>query len=496
MLVIAIVIVLNFLSNEFHLRLDLTSGKQYTLSKATKDIVTALEEPVTVKAYFSQNLPPNVVKTRQDFQELLIEYANLADGMIQYEFINPNEKEAYETEAVQSGIQPVMINIREKDQVKQQKAFLGAIISLNDKQEVIPFLQPGAAMEYALSTAIKKISVTEKATVGFLEGHGEAPLAEMQQLAEQLNILYNTQSVVLTDTTNIPAAMKTLAIVRPQDSIPASHLAQLDAFLQRGGRVAIAMNRVNGDIRSASGAAIHTGLETWLQQKGLTVEDDFVVDAKCGSLTVQQQQGFFTIQSQVQFPYIPVAGKFADHPIATGLENVVFEFVSSIKYTGDTTKRFTPLVFSSEQSNTLKAPQYFNIEKQWTEADFNQQNLVLAAALEGKVAGNASSKIVVIADGDLVVNGSGQQPRRQQADNINLFSNAIDWLSDDTGLIALRTKGVTSRPLDQLDDSTKAIVKYGNFLLPMLLVIGYGVVRFQQNRMKRLKRMSENYEEA
>jgi ABC-type uncharacterized transport system involved in gliding motility auxiliary subunit len=318
----------------------------------------------------------------------------------------------------------------------------------------------------------------------------------MQQLAEQLSILHNAQPVVMTDTSTIPATIKTIAIVRPQDSIPVSHLAQLDAFLERGGRLAIAMNRVKGDLQSASGAAIQTGLEAWLQQKGLTVEDDFVIDAKCGSLTVQQQQGFFTIQSQIQFPYIPVAGKFADHPIATGLENVVFEFVSSIKYVGDTTKRFTPLVFSSEQSNALKAPQYFNVEKQWTEADFTQQNLVLAAALEGKVAGSGVSKLVVIADGDLVVNGGGQQPRRQQADNINLFSNAIDWLSDDTGLIALRTKGVTSRPLDQLDDSTKAIVKYGNFLLPMLLVIGYGVVRFQQNRMKRLKRMSENYEEA
>jgi ABC-type uncharacterized transport system involved in gliding motility auxiliary subunit len=104
--------------------------------------------------------------------------------------------------------------------------------------------------------------------------------------------------------------------------------------------------------------------------------------------------------------------------------------------------------------------------------------------------------MVIITDGDFVVNGAGQQPRRVQPDNVNLLSNSIDWLSDDTGLISLRTKGVTSRPLDQLEDSTKTILKYTNFLLPILLVVGYGLVRMQQNRMTRFRRMSENYEEA
>jgi len=494
-LVLAIVLVVNLLSHEFHLRFDFTEGGQYTLSKATKNIINNLEEPVTIKAYFSKDLPPNIVKTRQDFQEMLIEYANLADGLVQYEFINPNEKEAYETEAVQNGIQPVMINIREKDQVKQQKAFLGATVSLGDKQEVIPFLQPGAAMEYALSTAIKKISVAQKAAVGFLQGHGEPSLREVGQLNEQLGVLYDTREITLTDTTLIPPDIKTLVIVRPHDSLPPSHLFQLNEFLDRGGFIAIAMNRVDGNLQTASGTAVNTGLEGWLQQKGVVVNDDFVIDSKCGSVTVQQQQGFFTLQSQVQFPFLPIVSTFADHPITKGLENVIFEFASSLQYQGDTTKKFTPLVFSSPRANTLKAPQYFDIQKQWTEADFPQSNIVMAAALEGKI-NRQPSKLVVVTDGDFVINGEGQQPRRVQPDNVNLLANAIDWLSDDTGLIDLRTKSVTSRPIDVLEDDTKAIIKYGNFLIPILLAIGYGIFRFQRNRITRLKRMAENYEEA
>ena len=495
-LLIGILLVVNLLSNEFHLRLDLTSENQFTLSDATLDILNDLEDPITVKAYFSKDLPPNIVKTRQDFQEMLIEYSNRADGLIQYEFINPNEKESTENEAVQSGIQPVMINIREKDQMKQQKAFLGATLALGDRKEIIPFLQPGAAMEYALTTAIKKISLTIKPSVGFIQGHGEPPISELSQVATQLGVLYNTEEVPLTDTTNIADRFKTLVIIRPTDSIPPSHLQKLDGFLSNGGKLVVAINRVNGDLQNASGFAVTTGLETWLQQKGILVEDNFVVDAKCGSVNVVQQQGGFSFQSQISFPYLPVVGKFADHPISKGLESVLFEFVSTVAYVGDTTKKFTPLAFTSEQSSALKAPQYFNIQKQWTQADLPLSNLVMAAAVEGKLVGNTLSKLVVIADGDFAISGSQQRGQRRPNDNINLLTNSIDWLADDTGLISLRTKGVTSRPIDQLEDSTKAILKYTNFLLPILLVIGYGLVRMQQNRMKRFKRMSENYEEA
>lgn len=495
-LLVAILLVINLLSNEFHLRFDLTDEKEFTLSPATLDILKSLEEPVTVKAYFSQNLPSHIVKTRQDFQELLIEYANRAHGLVQYEFINPSEEESTQQEAVRNGIQPVLINVREKDEVKQQKAFLGATISLGEKKEVIPFVQPGSAMEYALSTAIKKIVVTSKPTIGFLTGHGEPSVSELSQLQEQLGILYQVDEIRLTDTTLIPVTVKTLVIVRPMDSIPAGQFIKLDAFLARGGALAIAINRVNGDLQSSQGYSVNTGLESWLQQKGIQVEDDFVIDAKCASVTVQQQQGLFTFQSQVSFPFLPVITNFADHPISKGLENVMLQFASPIKYTGDSTKRFIPLAFTSAQSNVLKAPQYFDINKQWTESDFPLNRQVIAAAVVGKITNGVNSKLVIIGDGDFAINGPPQQPRKLQPDNINLLANSIDWLSDETGLISLRTKGVTSRPIDTLEDSTKTILKYVNFLLPLLLVVIYGLVRMQQNRMRRFKRMSENYEEG
>ena len=493
LLVVGIILVINFLSNELHLRVDLTDDHQYTLSKATNDLLLDLEEPVTIKAYFSKDLPAHIEQTRKDFQDLLVEYTSLSRGMIAYEFINPNENETTERLAIENGVQPVMINVREKDQVKQQKAFLGATISLGERNDVIPFVQPGSAMEYALSTAIKRISVENKPSLGFIQGHGEPSLSDLGQAMELLGILYTPQEITL-DSADIPASIKTLALLRPTDSIPQSHLDKLDAFLGRDGRLLLAVNRVEGDMQRAYGMPVSNGLENWLAQKGIAVEEAFIVDAKCGSITVQQQQGMFNFQTQVSFPYLPVVGRFADHPITKGLETVMLQFASPVNFIGDSATRFTPLVFTSERSAIQKAPLGFDINKQWTENDFPNRGITMGGLLEGKRPGQ-EFKMVVIGDGDFMINGPRQQARALQPDNVNLLVNAIDWLSDDTGLIDLRTKGVTSRPIHQLEETTKMILKYGNFLVPILLVIVYGLVRLQRNRMKRLFRMSENYEE-
>jgi len=493
LLVVGIVLVINFLSNELHVRIDLTDDRQYTLSRATIDLLKDLEEPVTVKAYFSKDLPANIAQTRKDFQDLLVEYNNRSQGMIAYEFINPNESEATERLALENGVQPVMINVREKDQVKQQKAFLGATISLGEKVDVIPFVQPGSAMEYALSTSIKRIAVSTKPVVGFVTGHGEPPISDMGQVAALLDVLYTPQEISL-DSADIPTSIKAMAMIRPLDSVPAAHLQKLDAFMARGGRLLLALNRVDGDLQRSYGMAVSNGLEDWLTAKGLSIGDAFVVDAKCGAVTVQQQQGMFNFQTQVSFPYLPVVGRFADHPITKGLETVLLQFASPINFIGDTTKRFIPLIFSSERSAIQKAPLMFDINKQWTESDFPTQGIVMGAILEETRPG-AEFKMVVFGDGDFAINGPRQQGRSLQPDNASLAVNAIDWLSDDTGLIDLRTKGTTSRPLKQLDETTKLILKYTNFLLPILLVVVYGLVRMQRSRITRLKRMSENYEE-
>src|SRR3990167_1706898 len=186
-----IILLLNFLANRLFFRLDFTADKRYTLSSATLDILKQLKNPVTIKAYFSENLPPDIGTVRRDFQEQLVEFEQRSKGKVVYEFVNPNESEESEGKAQQAGIQPVLVNIRERDQIKQQRAYLGAVVSLGDGTEVIPVIRPGGAMEYAVATAIKKLSVKNKPKVAILQGHGEPSLEAIMQAKQELDILYD-----------------------------------------------------------------------------------------------------------------------------------------------------------------------------------------------------------------------------------------------------------------------------------------------------------------
>ncbi len=493
LLIVAIIVIINLLADQYYFRLDFTEDKQYTLSRATKDILNDLQDPVTIKAYFSKDMPPQLLKTRRDFQEMLVEYGKLSGNMVVFEFINPGEDDQTETEAMQAGIQPLLINVREKDQMKQQKAYMGAVLNIGNSSEIIPVIEPGSAMEYALSTAIKKLSVTDKPSVGLLQGHGEPGINEMIQVNTELSILYDFEPLFITDTTMIPVRIKTIAIVRPTDSIPEYQLEQIDQFLARGGRLFIALNRVSGSLQNAYGSPITTGLESWLMNKGINVNENFVIDANAVNVTMQQQVGNAIHISSIIMPYIPIITNFSDHPITKGLETVVMQFVSTLNFTGDSGLIYTPLLTTSEKSNIQPAPQYFNYQRRWTENDFPMQNLTIGAAIEGNLVDDIHSKMVVIADADFAINGPRGQQQQLQEDNISLMVNSIDWLSDDTGLISLRTKGVTSRPIKEMDDSKRTFLKWLNFLLPIFLILIYGFIRFQFRKNQRIVRMEENW---
>lgn len=490
-LVIAVLVVVNILSQQFFFRLDFTADQRYTLSQATKNILKQLDEPVTVTAYFTQDLPPDLATTKNDFKDLLVEYASLSGGKVLYEFIDPVTDQAIEQKAFQSGIQPVLVSTREKDEATQKKVFMGALLQMGTESEVIPFMQPGAAMEYSLSTSIKKLSLTDKPFIGILQGHGEPSLNSMGQVMQSLSILYNIEPVNLNDSATNLSKYKTLAIVGPKDSIPNFHFMLLENYLASGGNLFIAMDRVDGDLTTVQGKSIETGLETWLSSKGLVVESNFVVDASCGSVSVRQ--GNFPFPVQLKFPYLPMIVNFEDHPVTKGLEQVLLPFASSIVYTGDTTNRFEAIARSSEKAGTLSAPLYFDVNKKWNDNDFPLSNITVGAALRGNLVGDAESGIVLFSDGQFPVNGEGQRAQQIAQDNVSLMVNSIDWLSDDTGLIDLRTKGVSSRPLDQIEDGKKLFLKWLNFLLPILLIIIYGIIRMQRTRNLRVKRMEEGY---
>lgn len=487
LLILGIFVLINILAAKYYFRLDFTEDKRYTLSQSTLDIIKNLNEPVTVTAYFSENLQPELDRMRRDFRDLLVEYNTRSNGMVVFKFVNPNEDPAAEQKAVQAGVQTLMIEAREKDQATTKKAFMGATVEVGEQTEVIPFIQSGAQMEYELSSSIKKLTDTDKPFIGFITGHGEPSLQEQLQVVKQLSVLYIPEEVQITDSVNL-SKYKTLVWINPQDTIHAKDFQKIDSYLEQGGNLFVAINRVDARLQQGMGTVKNTGLETWLASEGFQVNPDFVIDANCGAITVQQRQGVFTINQQVNFPYLPVISNFAEHPATAGIDAMMLQFASSLSYTGDSSWRYTPLAFTSNKSGKEQAPVYFNIQRQWTESDFPDSKIPVAALLENK-----KSKIIVITDGEFAINGTGQQVHQVQDGNAAFVVNSIDFMSDDTGLIQLRSKKLKIRLLDQLDDATKQFLKILNFILPILIIVLIGIFRYHKRKIIRLKRKGDYY---
>jgi ABC-type uncharacterized transport system involved in gliding motility auxiliary subunit len=306
-------------------------------------------------------------------------------------------------------------------------------------------------------------------------------------------VLNNLEEYEMNDSVPVPDRFTTIAIIDAKDSFPESHLAQLDAFLAKGKNIFISYSRLSADLQSSMANSKTTGLEQWLKQKNIIIEDQLVIDAQCGSVQVRQQQGFFSFINNISFPYFPIVNKFGEHPAVKGLEQVILQFASPINYRGDSTISYTPLLLSSEKSGTQPAPVFFNIQRQWTNADFPLSKIVMGAAFTGNLSGTVPSKMIVISNGTFGVNGSGERASQLPPDNVNLLVNAIEWLTDNTGLMELRTKGITSRPLEQLEDGQRTFYKYLNFLLPVAAIVIFGFGRMQYRKKQRIRRMNEEW---
>jgi ABC-type uncharacterized transport system involved in gliding motility auxiliary subunit len=158
------VILINATGMTLFFRWDLTQNKIYSISEASKKVVTTLSEPLTIKVFFTKNLPAPYNTTEQYLHDLLGEYAIYANKFFNYSFydVSPEEGEiSDETRENQKrannyGIHPNQIQAIEKDEVKFQRAYMGLVIIHGDLIERIPTITTTEGLEYKLTTAIQK----------------------------------------------------------------------------------------------------------------------------------------------------------------------------------------------------------------------------------------------------------------------------------------------------------------------------------------------------
>ncbi len=486
-LVIAILGVINFISYQIFYRLDITETNDFSISKASKDTAGNLDDVVSIKAYFSENLPAQFIALRQEVADILAEYETYGRGKIKVEFIDPGNDEELKSRIYAAGIPPLQLNVVEKDKYQVTEGYMGMTIGYGDKTEVIPVIQGTEDLEYQVTAAIKKASTKETPGLGWLAGYGAVAPEQRSIAAKKLAEIYEAEEIDLKSTGEIPKNLKTLIIAGPTEKFDDKALKAIDSFLSGGGNLLALIDGVKVGDGLAAEKNI-TGLEGLLAKYGIKVESNLILDEQSGVASFNQ--GF--IAFSVEYPYWPkILKEGFDKNVSavSNLETVVLPWVSGVdivKDKMDKDTRVSNLIMSSEKG--WKVSDGFNLSPQNIPAPADGQGkhslAVLAVGNFTSAYENGktfSSRIAVVGDSDFIKDSF----LRNAPDNLALFQNLADLLSLDEDLINIRSKAISSRPVKELSETGKAAARYGNVFGITVLVIVLGTIRYVSRRRRK-----------
>ena len=163
---LVVIVLVNMAGATLFFRTDLTREGIYSLSPESKNVVSTLTEPLTIKAFFTKNLPAPYNSSEQYLRDLLEEYAIQGNKNFNYTIyeVSPQDtdtagKDSKERKLAESyGIMPIQIQDVEKDEVKFKQAYMGLVILHGDMVEKIPTISSTDQLEYDLTTAILKLN--------------------------------------------------------------------------------------------------------------------------------------------------------------------------------------------------------------------------------------------------------------------------------------------------------------------------------------------------
>lgn len=509
-----IAVTANVLSHFLYLRTDLSAGRIYSVSSASRKLLRGLPDPVLVTVYSSKELPAQVAVSRNYLRDLLREYAGGSRGKLRVRFAEVGENPSDRDEAVKNGIAPVRFDIFSSDRFEQREGFLGLSLQYQDKRDVIAFLQDTSNLEYELTSRIKTLSSKSKPVLGFLRGH-QALLPDSMDpsVQERLAARYEIEEVDLASLSadsGVPSGIGALFLLGPQDKLSDKELFLLDQHLLSGRSLAVAADMKRVDMRSFIAGELETGLGPFLGHHGLSPRPALVMDSQNQAIELAVRQGLFTFRNIVQYPPIVLSSDLnGAHPVTQGLEAAVLPFVSPIDVSTRGAAAVDVLVRSSKRSwaRTTEKAGFMSLHPFQLPpmADEDARGpFVLAAAVRGnfspywsKPPAGANAKTFLsgaIKPGRLAVIGTSRFVSREFQPSESghaFFFNLADWLSQDEDLISIRSKSVAFHPLRDIPASARTAVRVADTLGPPLCVAFFGVWSWRRRRGRRRRAVGE-----
>lgn len=465
--------------------------------------------PVLVQAWLSPDVPEDYQDVRDGLEKMLREFDARGGDQIKVAIY---ETELYSEEAQRAekafGIKPRRVAVRRRSAQTSDEIFLGLVFTCGPREVKIPFFDRGLPIQYELTRAIGTVAQFERNKVGVLKSgvdlFGGFDFQTMQskqdwQLLEDLRKQYDVQKVE--GTAAISTEIDVLVVPLPS-SLPQEEMDRVLDYLYAGGRALFLCDPFPNfsldlaPLRPAGGSKNpfqqqrrppskpKGNVESFMAALGLRWHKDRIVwDAYNPHREWTEIPQEFVFVAPADPADKEAASGFADHPITSGLQELLLLHGGELAESGDDQIKVTPLL----QTRTLAGYHTWGDMVQETfmgvqPADPRNLSYVskgerraMAVTLEGKLAARADQgevkkgarspdefKAVVVADMDVAsdflynLRRQGRSDVDLELDNVTFVANAIDWLAGDDTYIALRKLRPRHRTLELIETVVKA----------------------------------------
>ena len=454
---------INFLASFFHSRFDLTKEKRYTLSKATKDLLENLNDPISIDVFLKGDFPAGFKKLSKSTEEFLQLLKDHNSSKIQYRFISPEEEmlnengKRYADTLTALGAYSINLTVQIKEGQKQQLVFPVALMHYAGKEALVNLYsgatrvitqqeinEAEALMEYQFMKTLDELINPSRPLLAYSIGNGEPTGPESYDLQQTLSKNYQLFTLNIETQKFISDTFSALIIVKPSKPFNEQEKLKIDQFIMHGGKVLLFIDQLFAEQDSlqfkSQVIAFDRGLnlDDLLFRYGVRINPDLVMDLQCDYMKFIVGGNASNPQEEyLHWNYFPLFSSDNNHSINRNLGLVEGRFTNSI----DTVKapgiKKKILLSSSPNSRIISTPARISLNENRNAPQdelFKQSYIPVAALLEGRFSslyknriGKAErdslasygmpfldfsakdNKVIVVADGDMVLNDFSQK---------------------------------------------------------------------------------------
>ena len=528
--IVAAVVLVNVLVHHFVVRWDMTNDRRYSIAPTTRALIQSLDAPLQVTILLDGELNAGFQRLQRATIEMVEDLEAIGYWQLSIEY-------RVSAEEVPKGLSPTVIHERtHKGQTAQTTVYPYALITYKGKTAVVELLRNNRGLsgeenlnhsienlEFAFVEAIHSLARESVEKIAFLEGHGELSEAEVFDLSQALSQYYQIDRGTLGNETGVLDEYRAVIIADPQLPFSEKDKYILDQYLMQGGRILWVVNgvRFSEQTLSENGMTpvipLELNISDMLFRYGVRINPTLVQDLQCLPMPVDvsdnpQQPNW----QPMPWTYAPLLLTSQASPITRNIMQVSATMASCIDFVGgEDGLQKTTLLATSSNSKLTGTPATVDLSLfNGTESEFQYAFVPVAASIEGVFPSlyahllppeelqlhaplrktSEPTKQIVVAAGSTIRNEWQQgQPlplgydryTQTQFGNRDFMVNAVLYLTDDTGWMALRQKQITLRLLnDQRAREERITAQVVSIIMPLtiLAIIGIAVIGIRKKR--------------